>query len=164
MLLLISSLVLFNLSWISKGKEDKVNRRQENTVLRVKNQLRHQTTTRCWALHKCSRTRTVLFLKEVRWHLDPFTVISPGQQSLKVCKVNFLSKGQRYTRFPTPPRPFPLSRCYHQCFAWFAFAEVSTSLWARVRPCSCLDSSYNICTKETKVEPWTVAREQAKQQ
>lgn len=53
------------------------------------------------------------------------------------------------------PHPFPLPRRPHQ---------VSTSLRAVFGPCLTLGSSYSVCTKETKVEPWTVARKQAKQQ
>ena len=129
MFLLISSLVLFNLSWISKGKEDKVNREtgeynteNEEPVTSPNQLLDARHCTSAWEQGR------YFFLKRYADILILQLLPHLGSSLLEVWKVNFLSKGQRYTQFPIPPHPFPLSCCDHQRFAWCASAEVSTSL------------------------------------
>lgn len=101
----ISSLVLFNLSWISKGKEDKVNREtgeysidSEEPVTSPNQPLDAGHCTSAWEQGQ------YFFLKRYVDILTPSAVISPGQQSLRSLKVSSLSRSKIHpVPHPAPP-------------------------------------------------------------
>lgn len=126
MFLLISSLVLFTLSWISKGKKDKVNKEmEEHRPGSRRTSYDSYSTAQGWVPHQCYGTGTVFFLNrygDVRllsYFLACATSSSKSEKSTFSLKVEDAFNPHRC--------PFLLPGRHHPCFTRFAQASVSTS-------------------------------------